>query len=76
MNTPRAIYIIANTPTAERIEELSNHASSEHFGGEPCTARISHELPEGQPTHVADQLETKKNSTPGAVYLIVEPENF
>ena len=76
MNTSRAIYIITNTPSAERVKELSNHASTEHFEGEPCIARISHELPEGQPVHIADQLETKKNSFPGSVYLIVEPENF
>lgn len=76
MNTQSAIYIIKNTPTAERVKELTEHASREHFHGEPCNSRISHELPEGQSVHVADQLETKRRENPGSVYLIIQEEDF
>lgn len=74
MNTQIAIYIMKTTPTDERINELVSRTSIDQFNGAPCTSRVSHEVPEGQPTHITDQLEAKKRDNPGSIYLIVEPE--
>ena len=74
MNTQIAIYIMKTTPTDERVNELVSKTSIDNFDGVPCTSRISHEVPSGQPTHLIDQLEAKKRDNPGSVYLIVEPK--
>lgn len=74
MTDHNATLLLNHTPAPERLEEIAKSVAEEYFPDTEYDYTLAHELPQGTPVDVADQLTAQKNQTPDAIYFILRPK--
>lgn len=70
-----AALLLSSDPGPDRVAQIAQSVSSEHFNGKPMLHSLQHQLPVGMEPESAQQLNAHKAAlTPDAVFLVLRPK--